>query len=98
MTDREGADRQGMRRAIALRYQPEKNMAPAIAASGSGRLAERIIALARENKIPVVEDQSLAGVLASLPLGAEVPRELYEAVAAVYAFVMEADRRGGRKR
>lgn len=82
-----------VRRAVALRYQPAEKQAPAVSAAGRGWLAERIIALARENKVPVVEDSALARVLGSLVPGEEVPRELYEAVAAIYAFIIEADRR-----
>ena len=82
-----------IRRAVALQYQPERSQAPVVSATGKGWLAEQIITLARENKVPVVEDTNLAGVLSNLSLGEEVPQELYEAVAAIYAFVMEADRR-----
>lgn len=82
-----------IRSAVALRYQPVNNQAPVVSASGRGWLAERILTLARENRVPVVEDTALVQMLGNLSLGEEVPRELYEAVAAVYAFVMEADRR-----
>lgn len=82
-----------IRRAVALQYKPEKSQAPIVSATGKGWLAEQIINLARENKVPVVEDNNLVGVLSSLSLGEEVPQELYEAIAAIYAFVMEADRR-----
>ncbi len=85
-----------VRRAVALQYDPETRQAPSIAASGKGWLAERIINLARDNQIPVVEDKALVKVLGNLSLGEEVPRELYEAVAAIYAFIMEADYRKGR--
>jgi len=84
-----------IRRAVALHYKPEQKQAPTIAASGKGWLAERIITLAKENNVPVIEDTALAKMLGSLSLGEEIPRELYEAVAAIYAFVMEADRRQG---
>jgi flagellar biosynthesis protein len=89
------SSKKAIRRAVALHYKPEHNQAPTIAASGKGWLAERIITLARENSIPIVEDTALAKMLGSLSLGEEIPRELYEAVAAIYAFVMEADRRQG---
>ena len=84
-------------RAVALRYQPEKSGAPVIAAGGKGWLADRIVSLAKENDIPVIKDDSLVRVLGGLSLGEEVPSELYEAVAAIYAFVMEADRRKAGK-
>ena len=82
-----------VRRAVALHYKPELKQAPTIAASGKGWLAERIITLAKENSVPIIEDEGLAKMLGTLALGEEIPRELYEAVAAIYAFVMEADRR-----
>ncbi len=97
MTEENQKKKDGIRRAVALQYKPEKHQAPIISASGRGWLAERIVKLAREHRIPIVEDTSLVKVLGSLSLGEEVPRELYEAVAAVYAFVMEADRRRGTK-
>ncbi len=84
-----------IRRAVALHYEPSKSQAPTVSASGRGWLAERIIALARENRVPIVEDTNLVQMLGKLSLGEEVPRELYEAIAAIYAFVMEADRRKG---
>jgi flagellar biosynthesis protein len=93
MADEKGKHNYSIRRAVALQYKPAKNQAPSVAASGRGWLAERIIALAKENRVPIIEDTALVKMLGSLSLGEEVPRELYEAVAAIYAFVVEADRR-----
>jgi len=84
-----------LRRAIALQYDPNKNEAPSVTASGRGWLAERIIQLANDNSVPIIEDNALAKALGDLPLGEEVPQELYEAVAAIYAFIIEADQRTG---
>ncbi len=93
MAENSDKERKQIRRAVALHYQPDKKQAPIVSASGRGWLAERIVTLARENKVPVVTDSALVSVLSSLSLGEEVPQELYEAIAAIYAFVMEADRR-----
>ncbi len=84
-----------IRRAVALQYDPQNMHAPHVAASGRGFLAERIITLAQENRIPIIEENALVKVLGNLSLGEEVPSELYEAVAAIYAFIMEADQRKG---
>jgi len=80
-------------RAVALKYEPSRNSAPTVAAVGRGWLAERIITLAKENKVPIIEDKTMVKILGNLSLGEEVPAELYEAVAAIYAFILEADRR-----
>ncbi len=96
MVDKRQKRIEQIRRAVALHYDPATRQAPSIAASGKGWLAERIITMARDNRIPVVEDKALVKILGNLPVGEEVPQELYEAVAAIYAFIMEADSRKGR--
>ena len=70
--------------AVALHYDGQG--APRITAGGRGALAERIIELAREHKVPLHTDANLVKVLADIPLGEEIPRELYLAVAEVIAF------------
>jgi flagellar biosynthesis protein len=69
------------RRAAALRYDADAAGPPRIVAAGSGELAERILALAREHGVPVRDDAALAEALARLQLEAEVPPELWAAVA-----------------
>ena len=79
-----------LRRATALRYEPG-DRAPTITATGSGYIAERIIAAAREAGIPVRSDPGLAKALAALDLGTEVPQELYRAVAEALAWAYKLD-------
>ena len=73
--------------AVALGYQPGEGAAPEVLASGVGLLAERIVQAARASGVPVREDADLAEVLGRLEVGAEIPPELYEAVAEVLAFI-----------
>ncbi len=47
-------------KAVALKYNPDKNGAPVIVASGMGYLAERITETAMEAGVPVYEDDSQA--------------------------------------
>ncbi len=70
--------------AVALHYNG--NGAPRVVAKGGGVIADKIIETAREHRIPLEEDAALAASLSRLDLGAEVPRELYVAVANVLAF------------
>ncbi len=83
--------------AVALRYKKNQDLAPVVTASGQGRMAEKIISLARENKIPVEENAPLAQALRKLIPGQEIPAELYEAVALLLAYVMEMDTRARQK-
>lgn len=72
------------RRAIALEYDGES--APRITAVGTEGLAEQIIALAQAHGVPMMENRELAGLLAQLDLGDEIPETLYLCVAQVIAF------------
>lgn len=78
--------------AVALGYDPEKDNAPTVIASGKGALAERIIEKAKESDIPVHEDDKLAGTLSNLDIGEAIPPELYEVVAEVLVFVDAMDK------
>jgi len=77
------------KKAVALSYDSEKDAAPVIVASGSGFLAEQIISAARRLSIPIYEDESAASVLMLLEVGEQVPPELYEVVAKIYAYVLK---------
>ena len=73
--------------AVALGYDPNEDGAPKVIASGKGALAEKIIEQAKENKIPVHEDDKLADTLSRLEIGEMIPPELYEVVAEIRVFV-----------
>jgi flagellar biosynthesis protein FlhB len=80
--------------AIALRYQPGKG-APRVVAKGAGAVAMKIRELARESRVPIVEDKPLArSIYQVCELEEEIPAELYMAVAQILAFVMAAGRPG----
>lgn len=79
-------------KAIAVKYDVEKGTAPKIIATGKGRIAEKILEVAEENRIPFYEDQTLADLLAKLELDDEIPPELYTLVAEVLAFVYQLDK------
>lgn len=74
-------------KAVALEYEPGKDSAPRVTASGSGKVAEQIIALAKEHNIPIHEDPTLAAALAMVNLEEEIPPELYLVVAEVLAYI-----------
>ena len=81
------------RKAAAMKYDAGEDIAPKVVARGKGRIAERIIELAREHGIPLHEDPSLVEVLVKLDLGETIPYELYQAVAEVLAFIYRIERR-----
>lgn len=78
--------------AVALSYDPNEDGAPKVIASGKGALAEKIIEQAKEHKIPVHEDDKLADTLSKLEIGEMIPPELYEVVAEILVFVDAMDK------
>ena len=79
-------------KAVALQYDEKKQGAPSVTAKGEGLVAQRIVELAKEADVPVVEDAALVSALLSLELGQEIPVELYQAVARILSWVYRLDR------
>lgn len=74
------------KKAVALKYDNEKDIAPRVTAKGTGLIAEKILDLAEKEGIPIAEDPDLVTALAQLDLNYEIPPELYRAVAEILAF------------
>lgn len=77
------------KKAVALKYEAEKDKAPKVVAKGRGFIAQRIIELARQHSIPMKEDEALVEILSKLDIYEEIPVELYKAVAEILVFVYQ---------
>ncbi|MBK7189287.1 MAG: flagellar biosynthesis protein FlhB [bacterium] len=78
--------------AVALKYEPG-SPAPKVVAKGQDHLAGIIRKLARENRVPVIENKPLARALhAQVEVGHYVPESLFQAVAEVLAYVYRLKR------
>ncbi len=83
----------GQELAVALVYDDATMDAPTVVARGRGPLARRILDIASDADVPVVERDTLAETLAtSCDVGDSVPAALYDAVAETLAFVREIHR------
>jgi flagellar biosynthesis protein len=80
------------RHAAALRYEPG-SAAPKVVAAGRGHIAQRIIEEAKANGVPIRDDAALAESLAKLELKAEIPEELWIAVAEALVWAHRVDLR-----
>ncbi len=89
------ADKQKIKQAIAIEYDPQEE-APKVIATGKGKLAERIIEKAKESDVPVHRDDKLADTLSRLEIGDMIPPELYEVVAEILVFVDAMDKLKGK--
>lgn len=88
--------RENLPKAVALRYNAGEDDAPRVIAKGQGKIADRILEIARAEGIHIEHDPDLVGLLAKLDLNSPVPEELYQAVAEVLAFVYRMNRNYGR--
>jgi flagellar biosynthesis protein len=79
--------RSRQKRAAALRYQSKSDNAPKVIAKGKGKVAEKIIEIAKEHNIYIHNDPDLIEVLYQLDLNEDIPSELYVVVAELLAFV-----------
>ena len=76
--------------AVALRYRPEEDDAPIVLAKGQDNVAMRIVAIAEENKISVIENVPLARALyAQAELNQFIPPDLYGPVAEVLVYIFK---------
>ncbi|MDR0621064.1 MAG: flagellar biosynthesis protein FlhB [Deltaproteobacteria bacterium] len=81
--------------AVALQYDREKAPAPVVLAKGQDFMALRIKDIAKENKVPIVENKPLAQALyKAVEVGQTIPVEFYKAVAEVLSYIYKVK---GRK-
>ena len=80
-----------LKKAVALKYDQEKDHAPVIVAKGKGTVAEKIIALGEQHGVYIHKDPKLVQILAALDINREIPEELYTVVAEILALVYRLD-------
>lgn len=76
-----------MKKAVALRYDSDKENAPRVVASGKGATAENIIKIAELHNLPIRQDEDLVELLSKVEIDREIPEKLYVAVAEVFRFI-----------
>jgi flagellar biosynthesis protein len=75
------------KKAVAVKYDRDKDRAPKVVAKGKNAIAKRMIDIAKENNVPLYPDKDLVQVLETLDIDYEIPPELYRAVAEVLVFI-----------
>lgn len=76
--------------AVALRYENKKDSAPLVVAKGGDLVAEKIKEIAKENKVPIIENVQLARTMyKEVEVGEHIPVELYQAVAEILVIVYQ---------
>ncbi|MBP1925723.1 flagellar biosynthesis protein [Sedimentibacter acidaminivorans] len=76
------------KRAVALKYDSNKNNAPMVIASASGYIANKVVEIAEENGVPIYKDDSLSILLSQLDVGSEIPEEMFGAIVEIYLYFL----------
>jgi flagellar biosynthetic protein FlhB len=80
--------------AVALQYDSGKMSAPVVLAKGINLIAERIRAVAEENRVPLVSNPPLARALHdSVEIDQVIPGQYYRAVAEIISYVYKLRKR-----
>ena len=80
--------------AVALKYDIDHDNAPVLVAKGQDLIALKIVEIAEESGVTVIENKPLArGIYASTPLNGEIPAEYYGVVAEILVKVFRMNKK-----
>ncbi|MBB6452940.1 flagellar biosynthesis protein [Salirhabdus euzebyi] len=85
------------KKAIALKYNGQQEASPKVVATGKGIVASNIVQKAETNGVPIKKDATLAELLSQLHINENIPEDLYQVVAEVFAFIYHADKAFNKK-
>lgn len=74
-------------KAVALRYNADKEDAPRVVATGEGHMAEQIVRIALDHGITIRQDSDLVEILSKLDIDALIPIEAFAAVAEILSYI-----------
>jgi flagellar biosynthesis protein len=86
-------DKKNFKKAVALRYRKGTDKAPKVVAKGLNDIAKKILEVAEEEAVPVIEDQNAVEEFYGIDLNLEIPPEMYKIAAEVLAYVYTMDRK-----
>jgi flagellar biosynthesis protein len=86
---KENINKSFTQKAVALKYDIEKDNAPKLIAKGKGETASNIIKIAKENNIPIKKDEDLIELLSQIDIDKEIPSSMYKAVAEIFSFIYD---------
>lgn len=76
------------KRAVAIKYDANKDNAPVVIASGSGYIANKVVEIAEDSGVPIYKDDSLSVLLSQLEIGSEIPEVLFGAIVDIYIYFL----------
>ena len=80
--------------AVALKYNNKVDSAPKVVAKGIDFLAIKIKEIAKDHRIPIIENPALARSLYDqIDVDREIPSEFYKAMAEIFSYIYELKRK-----
>ena len=80
-------------KAVALKYDKSGKGAPKVVAKGEGEIAQKIKEKAKEFDVPLFQNEALAASLLNLNIDEQIPPNLYKAVAEVFVWLMQSEKK-----
>ncbi len=84
-------------KSVALKYEPEVDNAPKVVAKGKGVISDIINRIAKDNNVPLYEDELLVDLLYKIDIDYEIPGFLYEVMAELLSFTYNINKKRGLK-
>ena len=78
-------------KAVSLKY-PEGAEAPFITFSAKGKLAERLLEIAKENNIPIAGNDIVADILSVQEIGSMIPESTWKIVAEIFSILVKNEK------
>jgi len=85
-------NKEGIKKAVALKYDSEKMRSPRLVAKGMGHIAEKIVEIAKRHNVHIHNDPDLTDTLYKLDLLAEIPSNLYAVIAEIFVFLYKLNK------
>ena len=85
-------------KAVALKYDKSGQGAPKVVAKGQGEIAQKIKEKAQEFDVPIFKNEALASSLLNLNLDEQIPANLYKAVAEVFVWLMQSEKKASKSK
>lgn len=80
--------------AIAIKYEEGQTEAPKVVAKGADFIAIKIKEIAKENRVPIMENKPLARMIyEKVEINEEIPQDMYQAVAEILAAVYKLNKK-----
>jgi flagellar biosynthesis protein len=85
------------KKVVAIKYKELHDDVPSVIAKGIGKIADKIIEIAKENNIPILKNTKVVNELYSLDIPSDIPEDMYFIVAKIIAYTLKLNKKKEEK-